>query len=65
MLGNLVEDKRKLLTKKSSPKERKEFLASYKKISILAAEVKTVDEWRSKIFNLEEKLGLEKEEINQ
>ena len=63
-LGNLAEAKRKLLTKKGSPKQRKEFLASYKKISILAGEVITVDEWRSKIFNLEEKLGLAKEEIN-
>ena len=62
-LGNLAEAKRKLLTKKRSPKQRKEFLASYKKISILAGEVITV-EWRSKIFNLEDKLGLAKEQIN-
>ena len=43
-LGNLAEAKRKLLNKKGSPKQRKEFLASYKKIGILAGEVITVDE---------------------
>ena len=63
-LGNLAEAKRKLLNKKGSPKQRKAFLASYKKISVLAGEVIRVDEWRTKIFNLEEKLGLAKEEIN-
>ena len=63
-LGNLAEAKRKLLNKKGSPKQRKEFLSSYKKIGILAGEVITVDEWRSKIFYLEEKLGLAEQEIN-
>ena len=62
-LGNLAEAKRKTLNKKGSPTQRKEFLASYKKVAVLAEEVIKVDEWSSKIFKLEEELGLEKEEI--
>ena len=63
-LGNLAEAKRKTLNKKGSPKQRKEFLASYKKVAVLAEEVINVNEWTSKIFKLEEELGLAKEEID-
>ena len=58
-LGNLVETKRKALNKKSSPKQRNEFFASYKKIAVLKDEVITVDEWTSEICKLEQKLGLQ------
>ena len=63
-LGNLVETKRKALNKKGSPKQRKEFFASYKKIAVLKDEVISVDEWTSEICKLEQKLELAKQEID-
>ena len=62
-LGNLAEAGRKVLNKRGSPKQRKEFLASYKKIAVLEGEIVTVNEWASKICKLEEKLSLAEEEI--
>lgn len=62
-LSNLAEARRKALNKKGSPKQRKEFQASYKKIAVLAEEVITVDEWTSEIFKLEEKLSLQKKKL--
>lgn len=53
----------KVLNKEGSPKQRKEFLASYKKITLLEGEIVTANEWVSKICKLEEKLSLAEEEI--
>lgn len=60
-----AENKRKLLNKKGSLKQREELLDSWAKVAVLTGDIITVEEWKSEINSLEQKLKLSEAQIEE
>ena len=59
----VADAKRRQINKKGSPRQRQEFLDSYKKVAILRDDITSVEEWELNINSLEHKVDIAEAEI--
>ena len=60
----VADAKRRAINKKGSPRQRKEFLASYKKLAVLRNDIISVEDLTSDISSLQHEVNLAETEIN-